>query len=130
MSAGTTTMTGYTVEVRTSYHSPCQIGGVIVDAEWRSVPHETRADNSGIPHGYFDRKLTEYGLLGHTVAEAIRWWFLSVAEAERATGALCLETRLKKHKVVIRHEVTEDGVISALDCRGNPVKDAIEQAKD
>lgn len=121
MSKGTTTATGYSVEIRTSYRQPCLVHGVIVDATWRTLSHEIRKDGVGVPLGYFDQKLSEHGLLGYSAAQALRWWFLAAAEAERPIGSLCLETRLRQHRLELTHEVSELDVIEALDCRGQPI---------
>jgi hypothetical protein len=94
---------------------------VIVDATWRTLSHEIRKDGVGVPVGYFDQKLSEHGLLGYSAAQALRWWFLAAAEAERPMGSLCLETRLRQHRLELTHEVSELDVIEALDCRGQPI---------
>ena len=121
MSKGTTTVTGYSVEIRTSSSQPCLVHGVIVDATWRILSHEIGKDGFGVPVGYFNQKLSEHGLLGYTAAQALRWWFLAAAEAERARGAQCLETRLRQHRLELTHEVSELDVIEALDFRGRPI---------
>lgn len=121
MSNGTTTALGYTVEVRTSYREPSLVCGVIVYATWRTLPHETRKDGFGVPVGYFDKELSEHGLLGYHAAQTLRWWFMSTADAERSLGSLCLETRLRKHRLVLKHEVSELDVVEAMDCRGRPI---------
>jgi len=121
MSNGLSRSTGYRPEVRTSYFQPGLHCGQIVDSEWRPIQYETRKDQIGVPNGYFDQKLSEHGLLSFASAQAIRWWFVANAEAERATGALCLETRLQKYELVIEHKVTAGEAIHALDCRGREV---------
>lgn len=129
MSSGTTTVTGYSVEIRTSYREPSLVYGIIVDATWRRLPHEIRKDGVGVPVGYFDQKLSEHGLLGYSAAQAMRWWFMSAADAERPIGSICLETRLRKHQLVLKHEVSEMEVVEALDCRGRPIE-ALEPSNE
>jgi hypothetical protein len=121
MSNGTMTAKGYRPEVRTSYHKPSMISGQIVDAEWRPMQTTSRPDSLGVPTGYFDRKLVEHGLLSLPQAEALRWWFICNAEAERPTGALCLETRLQEYMLTISHKVEAGQTVNALDCRGHPL---------
>jgi hypothetical protein len=122
MSNGQSRSKGYRPEVRTSYHRPGLHCGQIVDSEWRPIEYATRQDQSGVPNGYFDKKLAEHGLLSFASAQAIRWWFVANAEAERAAGALSLETRLQKYELVIDHKVTPGDAISALDCRGQEIE--------
>jgi hypothetical protein len=124
MSSGETRMTGYRPEVRTSYHTPSLVAGQIVDSEWRPISYKTGEGILGIPHGYFDKQLSEQGLLGYAAAEAIRWWFMAAAEAERPLGALYLETRLQSYSVVLTHKVTPKEVVGALDCRGKALPQA------
>jgi hypothetical protein len=133
MSSGTTTIKGYRPEVRTSYHTPSMISGQIVDAQWRPIQTTSRPDNLGVPTGYFDRKLTEHGLFSMPQAEALRWWFICNAAAERPAGALCLETRLQEYTLTISHKVEAGQTVNALDCRGcllpvakNPEQEAIK----
>jgi len=97
--------------------------GQIVDAVWRPIEYTRNQTLIGIPQGYFDAKLTEHGLLGHAQAEAIRWWFIASADAEKSTGSMCLETRLQKYKLTITHKVEELDVHSALDCLGRPLNE-------
>lgn len=118
MSNGTSTMKGYRPEVRTSYHTPSLVAGQIVDSEWRPIDFKSGDGVLGIPQGYFDKKLSEHHLLGYAAAEAIRWWFLAIAKAERATGSLCLETRLQQYDVVLTHSVKPSDVTGAIDSRG------------
>ena len=122
VSSGESRMVGYRPEVRTSYRDPTLVSGQIVDGVWREIKYHSRDDLSGIPAGYFDKKLKEHGLLGRPQAEAIRWWFLAQAEAERATGALCLETRLKSYELVLTHKVIEKESLPATDFQGKVIE--------
>ncbi len=121
MSSGESRSIGYRPEVRTSYSSPSLVAGQIVDSEWRPINFETHKGIFGVPTGYFDEKLAERGLLGRAQAETIRWWFIAQAEAERAAGSLCLETRLQAYELVMTHKVTPKEIVGAYDSRGKPL---------
>lgn len=125
MSNGSTRMKGYRPEVRTSYHAPSMHCGQIVDSQWRPIEYVNRFDQTGIPAGYFDKKLNEHGLLSFSVAQAIRWWFISGADAERAIGSICLETRLQSYDLVIEYKVTVAEAVGALNCRGKEIVEEV-----
>lgn len=129
MSNGTVTMRGYRPEVRTSYHTPSVVSGQIVDCEWRPIEYERGKAPVGVPQGYSDQKLSDHGLLGHAQAEAMRWWFIAAAEAERATGSLCMETRLQEYKLTITHTTVAVGAKSAINCRGDALPSVLDRAK-
>lgn len=122
-SNGSISMTGYKVEIRTSYPEPQRIGELIVDGKWRTVPFKVLDDASGIPTGYFDELLAKNNLLGYAQAQAFRWRVMADAEANEMMGSLCLETRLKKYHLLIRTEITEKEALEPLDSRGTTLKE-------
>jgi len=126
MSSGTASLIGFRPEVRTSYSKPSMVAGQIVDGEWRPIEYQNRVSSEGVPDGYFDKKLSENGLMGRTQAETIRWWFLSIAESERALGALCLETRLQEYKLTTTYKVEPLDAKFGLDSRGRALVESTE----
>jgi len=73
--SGTLHMEGYKIEIRTSYFTPTVLGDFVIDTVWRTVPVR---------------------LLSYTAAEAHRWAILSIIDATKMGGDLCIETRLVK----------------------------------
>lgn len=123
-SNGSISMTGYKVEIRTSYPDPQRVGELIVDGKWRTVPFKmSNEPTGGIPTGYFDELLAKNNLLGYVQAQAFRWRVMADAEANEMMGSLCLETRLKKYHLLIRTEITEKEALEPLDSRGTTLKE-------
>lgn len=122
-SNGSIRMTGYKVEIRTSYPEPQRIGELIVDGKWRTIPFKVLNDASGVPVGYFDELLAENNLMGYTQAQAIRWRVMADAEAQRVMGSLYLETRLKQYRLLIQREITEKEALEPLDSRGKTLEE-------
>lgn len=120
---GSTSMTGYKVEIRTSYPEPQRIGELIVDGKWRTIPFKVLNDASGVPVGYFDELLAENNLMGYTQAQAFRWRVMADAEAQRVMGSLCLQTRLKQYRLLIQREITEKEALEPLDSRGKTLEE-------
>lgn len=123
VSNGSVSMTGYKVEIRTSYPDPQRIGELIVDGKWRTIPFKVLDDASSIPTGYFDELLAKNNLLGYVQAQAFRWRVMADAEANEMMGSLCLETRLKKYHLLIRTEITEKEALEPLDFRGKTLEE-------
>ena len=96
--SGNQTMTAYSVEARYDYATPKQIAGQIFDNRWRRIQFEKA--NLGVPVGppYQSEMLEKMSLLSYQSAQALRWWFLAIANAEPA-GCLCLETKIVKHQI-------------------------------
>lgn len=122
-SNGSIRMTGYKVEIRTSYPDPQRIGDLIIDGKWRTVPFKVLDDASSIPTGYSDELLAENNLLGYVQAQAFRWRVMADAEANEMMGSLYLETRLKKYHLLIRTEITEKEALEPLDFRGKTLEE-------
>lgn len=123
MSNSESRVDGFRVEVRTCYHTPHMAAGQIIDAEWRTLQVKFGDDVMGIqcPDGPWTRRLKDHGLMTRNQAEAIRFWFLSIAEAERVSGALCIETRLVRHRLTETVTVTREEEMDALDYRGRVI---------
>jgi hypothetical protein len=112
-SSGTRHMTGYKIEVRTSYNNPTILGEFVIDNVWREIPVIAGATPYGIniPVGEYDRKmLSDVGLLSYIAAEAHRWAFLAVVDSAKISGALCIETRFVKVKYSYSYTTEEIGV--------------------
>lgn len=123
-SNGSISMTGYKVEIRTSYPDPQRIGELIIDGNWRTVPFKMLNESTGgIPTGYFDELLAENNLMGYTQAQAFRWRVMADAEAQRVMGSLCLQTRLKQYRLLTQREITEKEALEPLDSRGKTLEE-------
>lgn len=96
------TRTGYTVEARYSYIEAISIAGQIFDTRWKHVSFEENS-TGGIPSPVWCRELREHGLYTYIVAQALRWWFHAVADANGPS--MCLETRLVEHCLKTTHSV-------------------------
>jgi hypothetical protein len=110
---GDSTRTGYKIEVRSSYSNPTIIEGFVIDTAWRVLPIVNGNNPWGmnIPIIQWDvQMLAEHGLVSRVVAEAHRWAFLAMLDAQHVTGALCIETRLVKVEVKIHYSTEEKGV--------------------
>jgi len=95
---------GYTVEARHNYIRPCKIGNQMFDNRWQQVEFE--GGPHGVPTMTIGHRALHLGfLLPYNAAQALRWWFVAAAEAGEIGGALCLETRLVKHKLKYSYEV-------------------------
>ena len=96
--SGTLHMEGYKIEIRTSYFTPTVLGDFVIDTVWRTVPvrEGTTPHGINIPVREYDRKMLDVGLLSYTAAEAHRWAILSIIDATKMGGVLCIETRLVK----------------------------------
>ena len=109
----------FSVEARYNYHEPKVIAGQMFDNRWKRIPY------SDAPHGipkprYISQGRSASNLLTRQEAEAIRWWFICIAEAsENVGGSLCLETRIVEHEVEYSYSVTPKRYIDAFDMRGN-----------
>lgn len=103
---------GYTVEARYNFYTPIKIGVQIFDNRWQQLMVTKR--DFGIPTSRHDESLEKHGLLSYTVAQAVRWWFVALADAE--VGKLCVETRLIKHELHCTSKVEAVGFVSDENC--------------
>ncbi len=88
---------GWTVEARYVYPEPKVLGKQIFDNRWRAVDFQTSP--IGIPACNFSNRFgLHLGLLPYESAQALRWWFIAQINEDGA-GALCMETRIVKHRV-------------------------------
>lgn len=96
--SGSGTIHGYTFEIRTTFE-PFEIGDVMVTGEWKTVHHVSVRD-CGVPaRSYaFEPGMDYFGLVSLVVAQALRWQFMAVIDAQRITS-LCIETRIVKHQI-------------------------------
>lgn len=95
--SGSGILHGYQFEIRTT-HEPFEAAGMMITNEWKHVYHP-KTKGFGIPaKSYeFEPGMDYFGLQSLVVIQALRWWFLSVIDAE--IGALAVETRIVKHRV-------------------------------
>jgi hypothetical protein len=100
----------YKIEVRTTYSQPSQIGGVLVDNIWRELRMEE--SQCGVP---VRRSFSgdAHGTLNYEAAQALRWWFMAVAEAE-PLGSLCIETRLVAVQLSYSYSIEEIGLLQEI----------------
>lgn len=87
---------GYTIEARLNYVFPKTIHGQIFDKEWRQV-RNIRKSEDGVPDKDLFGILKIAGCFSYASAQALRWWF--IAAVEKDSTAICLETRLVRHKI-------------------------------
>ncbi|MDN7413448.1 hypothetical protein QZM42_33525 [Burkholderia vietnamiensis] len=120
--SGHGTTIGYTVEARHTARDHVVIAGVVYTDKWKRL-NPDRA-SIGVPaHGMFEPWLAQCGLMNYPAAQAIRWWFHAIAEADFHN--LCLETRIVKHQVKYSYEetsVSEHAFIGSDD-RSNSMPD-------
>lgn len=101
--SGHGTTVGFTVEARHTAGDHVVIAGVVYTGKWKRL-HPDKA-SIGVPaHGMFEPWLSQCGLMNYPAAQAIRWWFHAIAEAELRN--ICLETRIVKHQVKYSYEET------------------------
>lgn len=94
--SGNGRVSGYTVEARHTSRDHVVIGGVVYTDKWKKIHPEQ--GQVGVPsHHRCEAWLSQCGLMNYPAAQAIRWWFHAMAEADFKN--ICLETRLIKHEV-------------------------------
>jgi hypothetical protein len=98
-SSGSGGIKAYSVEARYAYPEPRQVAGNLLDTRWRTIQFVEVSPPFGVPTGrsYHAPWLSLTGLYQYQAAQALRWWFLAAAEAERS--CLCVETRLVEHLI-------------------------------
>jgi hypothetical protein len=116
---------GYGFEVRVNLHEPVRIGELLLDNRWKRIYTEARFDGFGVPAPKYRCTAQQIAnLLTRTEAEAHRWYFVAMAEAQDGyQGSLGLETRIVKYKVVYSFEVTPVEYLDAFDGRGDLPED-------
>ncbi len=122
---GSGTCHGYSFEARYNYPSPKTVGGIALDNRWRAIGWQEA--KIGIPlrrHRMFGLDATM--LLEHNEAEALRWWFICLADATEVCGSLCLETRIVEHEIKYEYSATPIAYIDAMDMRGDLPDDMTE----
>ncbi|MBR8182114.1 hypothetical protein KDW54_06850 [Burkholderia ambifaria] len=116
--------TGYSVEARfvTTSQDHVVINGVIYTDRWKRV-HVDQGPVGVPPHGRFESWLDQCLLMNYPAAQAIRWWFHALAEADFHN--ICLETRIVKHEVEYSYKeraVSEHALVGGED-RSNIMPD-------
>jgi len=118
-SSGSGSNTLYSVQARMAYFKPQQVCGHLLDLRWTTL-HFPNAP-IGVPqHRRFQYGAIMTGLMSYQAAQALRWWFL--AEIDKESGGLCIETRLVEHRV--RYEYSSEAIravcpIGVGECRSN-----------
>ena len=110
--SGTSHKEGYKIEIRSSYFTPILLGDFVIDTVWRTIPVKegTTPHGINIPVKDYDRKMLDIGLLSYTAVEAHRWAILSMLDATKLGGTLCIETRLVKVRYNYSYTTEELGV--------------------
>lgn len=115
----------YSVEARYAYPDAKVFAGNLLDARWRTVQFEKAMPPVGVPVGrsYNSPWLQQTGLFEYQAAQALRWWFLAIAEAEFSCG--CIETRLIEHKIEYSYASTANKPVALVggDDRSNIMPD-------
>lgn len=120
---------GYSFEARYNYHTPTTIGGIALDNRWQRIEHTDA--KIGIPKRPFRCfGLDAAFLLERNEAEALRWWFICLADASKTCGSLCLETRIVEHEVKYEYSATPVAYIDAMDMRGDLPDDMTQPEGD
>jgi hypothetical protein len=92
--SGSGTHISYSVEARSTYIRPQQVGDIILDQRWQRLFFPKSP--IGVPSSSNIGE-KECGLMTYSAAQALRWWF--IAELESSFKHLCVETRIVKHLV-------------------------------
>jgi hypothetical protein len=112
--SGSGTETGWSVEARLNYFTPKSVAGMVLDDRWQTVPFREAA--LGVPAHRRGSPLALVHLYEYSAAQALRWWFIAAAAAE--IEAICLETRLVKHKVAYSYSATALEAVEPANWRG------------
>lgn len=105
---GNSSEPAYSVEARINSYQPDMIGKQIFDNRWRKANFEL--STIGVPAGPSFSRANDHRLLGHSAAQALRWWLHAVADAEHK--GYCLETRLVEHRLTSSYKVEATGTLS------------------
>ena len=114
MSKGRSSGVVYHVEARSSYHTPQQYAGMLLDQRWQPVSFAQAPAPFGVP-GHSLNNAGKHGFLTYEQAQALRWWF-HAAESIPA----CVETRLVAYDWQETWEATERGVSEAQEWPRRP----------
>jgi hypothetical protein len=116
--SGSGSTDGYTVEARLNYNGRSEvIAGVCLGPTWVTLDFQKAPAGFGVPQGNVGHGHLPYtDLLAYPSAQALRWWFLANAYAERKDT--CLETRLIKHTASYSFKEVATGVVDLTDGAG------------
>lgn len=117
------TQYGFSVEARYNYPEPQECCGKIFDNRWSEIP--TVESKVGVPEPRNDFGLMATGLYTYEQAQALRWWFISIATFDHY---FCWETRLVKHKVEYSYEATPIEYVDPMDRREDVPEDMRAEA--
>ncbi|MDO8473560.1 MAG: hypothetical protein Q7T05_07065 [Dehalococcoidia bacterium] len=95
---------GYMVEGRCTAAVPYQVGTQLFDTRWQEVRTTDGDGRVGVPPAFFEGPwLRQCNLHGYAAAQALRWWWHSIAAAEcgkfSTWGSNSLESRLVAYEV-------------------------------
>lgn len=94
--SGSGTEYGYLVEVRWMCNGESTVvDGIPLGPKWKVIQPEPELS---IPRGMELSRMRREWLYGYASAQAIRWWFIARAKAERHGMDACLETRLVRYR--------------------------------
>jgi hypothetical protein len=116
---------GYSVEARYNYPEPKECCGKIFDNRWAEIP--IVESKVGVPEPRQDVGLMATRLYTYAQAQALRWWFVSIASLD---GGFCWETRLVKHKIEYSYSALPVEYVEPMDRRGDVPEDMCKGEKD
>lgn len=104
--SGSGTIGAWSVEARCSLDTHVTCNGVILGSKWQRLHFPKEA--KGVPPGpaWHQPWLSLTGRYAYESAQALRWWWLAVAEAERCLGSIGVETRLVREKITYSYGVS------------------------
>lgn len=107
VSRGTTTGTGYSLEVRVvNGGSPYTFGDMIIDSVWRTL--SLMQDIHGVPNRFMNEEISKHGIVSYETAMSLAYKFLA------ADWKSLAEIRLVKHKYVVTHLITRDEELAPI----------------
>ena len=113
--SGQTSGYGYSVEARAADYEPANIAGQLFDLRWKRVKFQEVPPDLGVPSS--NCIAHRHHLLDYAQAEALRWWFVAQANAQRGMG-FSIETRIVKHAIRESYSVE---AVSASDPMKRPI---------
>lgn len=104
----------FLVEARLDYSEPRSVAGHMLDDRWRRLDFPRSLVGVPCTSTQFGYGAADHGMMNIEAAEALRWWFLAQAEADRIGGSLCVETRIVKVCYHYTFRCEEIGVSAAV----------------
>lgn len=92
----------YVVEARSTYHTPQEANGMVLDNRWQRVSFAD-GHGFGVKNTLFFREAHHHGFVNYEAALTLLHWFL-------ANAGYCIEARLVKIKLTYSWNTEEVGV--------------------